>query len=67
MQSHNDLAEFGQVTGGIVNIATKGGTNNIHGTAWEYIRNSAFDARDYFLTQVTRCGRISSAQMRAAR
>jgi hypothetical protein len=52
VQSHNDLAEFGQVTGGIVNIATKSGTNAIHGTAWEYIRNSAFDARDYFLPQV---------------
>ena len=52
VQSHNDLAEFGQVTGGIVNVATKSGTNNLHGTAWEYIRNSAFDARDYFLPQV---------------
>jgi hypothetical protein len=52
VQSHNDLAEFGQVTGGIVNIATKSGTNRIHGTAWEYLRNSAFDARDYFLPQV---------------
>jgi hypothetical protein len=52
VQSHNDLAEFGQVSGGIVNIATKSGTNQLHGTAWEYIRNSAFDARDYFLPQV---------------
>jgi hypothetical protein len=52
VQSHNDLAEFGQVVGGIVNIATKGGTNQLHGSAWEYIRNSDFDARDYFLTSV---------------
>jgi len=52
VQSHNDLAEFGQVTGGIVNVATKGGTNNLHGSLWEYLRNSAFDSRDYFLPAV---------------
>lgn len=52
VQSHNDLAEFGQVTGGIVNIVTKGGTNTLHGSAWEFLRNSDFDARDYFLPAV---------------
>lgn len=52
VQSHNDLAEFGQVTGGIVNIVSKSGSNNLHGSAWEYLRNSAFDARDYFLPSV---------------
>lgn len=52
VQSHNDLAEFGQVTGGIINVVTRGGTNTLHGSAWEYLRNSAFDARNYFLTSV---------------
>jgi hypothetical protein len=52
VQSHNDLAEFGQVTGGIVNIVTKSGSNALHGSAWEFLRNSAFDARDYFLPSV---------------
>jgi hypothetical protein len=52
VQSHNDLAEFGQVTGGIVNVVTKSGTNHIHGSMWEFIRNSAFDARNYFATVV---------------
>ncbi len=52
VQSHNDLAEFGQVTGGIVNVVTKSGTNQFHGTVWEYLRNSAFDARNYFLPVV---------------
>jgi outer membrane receptor protein involved in Fe transport len=52
VQSHNDLAEFGQVTGGIVNVVTKSGTNSLHGTVWEFLRNSAFDARDYFLPSV---------------
>jgi hypothetical protein len=48
VQSHNDLAEFGQVNGGIVNVATKGGTNTFHGGAWEFIRNEQFDGRNYF-------------------
>ena len=52
VQSHNDLAEFGQVTGGIVNVVTKSGTNQFHGSLWEFIRNSAFDARRYFATVV---------------
>jgi hypothetical protein len=52
VQSHNDLAEFGQVTGGIVNVVTKSGTNNFHGSLWEFIRNSRFDARNYFIPTV---------------
>lgn len=52
VQSHNDLAEFGQVSGGIINIVSKSGTNSLHGSAWEFLRNSAFDARNYFLPSV---------------
>ncbi|HSS97895.1 MAG TPA: TonB-dependent receptor [Terriglobales bacterium] len=48
VQSHNDEAQFGQVLGGIVNLATKSGTNSFHGTAWEFIRNDALDAQNYF-------------------
>jgi len=48
VQSHNDLAEFGQVNGGIINVATKGGTNSFHGSAWEFLRNEQMDARNYF-------------------
>jgi len=47
--SHTDSAEFGGVLGGVVNVVTKSGTNEIHGAAWEYIRNTAFDAKNYFL------------------
>ena len=35
IQSHNSDAEYGGVLGGVVNLATKGGTNNFHGSAWE--------------------------------
>src|SRR5215467_1212764 len=49
VQSNNDLAEFGGVTGGIVNVVTKSGTNSLHGSAWEFIRNEHLDARNFFL------------------
>jgi outer membrane receptor protein involved in Fe transport len=52
VQSHNDLAEFGQASGGIVNVVSKSGTNSLHGSLWEFLRNSAFDARNYFLPSV---------------
>jgi hypothetical protein len=48
VQSHNDKAEFGGVTGGVVNLVTKSGTNSFHGSAFELVRNNAFDARDPF-------------------
>ncbi|MEO7143483.1 MAG: carboxypeptidase regulatory-like domain-containing protein, partial [Bryobacteraceae bacterium] len=53
VQSHNDEAEFGTVTGGVVNVVTKSGTNQFHGSAWEFLRNDAFDARNFFRPTVT--------------
>lgn len=47
--SHTDSAEYGGVLGGVINVDTKSGTNELHGSAWEYARNSIFDARSYFL------------------
>ncbi len=49
VQSHNDLAEFGQAPGGIVNVATKSGTNSYHASVWEFLRNEKFDARNTFV------------------
>jgi Carboxypeptidase regulatory-like domain len=51
--SHTDSAQFGSVLGGVVNVVTKSGTNEYHGTTWEYVRNTAFDARNTFLQKVT--------------
>jgi outer membrane receptor protein involved in Fe transport len=47
-QTHSDLAEFGQSTGGTINVATKSGTNTFHGTLYEFLRNNDLDARNFF-------------------
>jgi len=48
--TNNYSAEFGGAGGGIVNMVTKSGANDIHGTAFEFLRNSALDARRPFDT-----------------
>ncbi len=47
-QNHNDEAEYGGVMGGIISVVSKSGTNQYHGTLWEFLRNSAMDARGFF-------------------
>ncbi len=48
VQSHNDQAQYGGVTGGIVNVVTKSGTNQLHGGVWEFNRNQALSAANPF-------------------
>jgi Carboxypeptidase regulatory-like domain len=50
--TNNYTAEYGRTSGGIVNQVIKSGTNSIHGSAFEFFRNTTLDASDYFLQQV---------------
>jgi hypothetical protein len=51
--TNNYTAEFGRTSGGIVNQVIKSGTNSFHGDVFEFFRNDALNARNYFLPSVT--------------
>jgi outer membrane receptor protein involved in Fe transport len=46
--TNNYSAEYGRSNGGIVNVITKSGTNQIHGTAYDYLRNKDLNANNFF-------------------
>jgi len=46
--SNNYAAEYGHSTSGVITLSTRSGTNNFHGSLFEYARNDAFDARNFF-------------------
>ena len=48
LQTSSFSPEFGRTPGGQISIATRSGTNAFHGTLFEYLRNSALDANDWF-------------------
>ena len=45
---NNYTAEYGRSGGGIVTVVTKSGTNQVHGTVFDYLRNDAFNANNFF-------------------
>ena len=48
----NATADYGRTSGGVVSGVTRAGTNKFHGSAYEFIRNSALDAKNYFSTTI---------------
>lgn len=49
LQTSNFSAELGRAGGAVLNASMKSGTNQLHGDAWEFLRNDKFDSADYFL------------------
>ncbi|MFN7997709.1 MAG: TonB-dependent receptor [Bryobacteraceae bacterium] len=52
IQTHNFSAEYGRNPGSQVNVVSKAGTNEFHGAAWEFLRNSDLNARNFFSPDV---------------
>jgi hypothetical protein len=50
IQTNNFSAEYGNVGGGIVNVVTKSGTNDLHGSVFDFYRNGKLNARSFFAT-----------------
>jgi hypothetical protein len=46
--TNNFDAEYGNYSGGIVNVVTKSGANQLHGSGFEFLRNTALDAKNFF-------------------
>jgi hypothetical protein len=54
--TNNLSPEFGRFAGGVINFTTKSGSNQIHGGAWEFLRNRELNANTFF----KQCGRYSA-------
>ncbi|MBC8166949.1 MAG: TonB-dependent receptor, partial [Bryobacteraceae bacterium] len=50
--THNFAAEYGRNPGSQVSVFTRSGTNEFHGSAWEFLRNDALNARNFFASRV---------------
>lgn len=48
VETENISAEYGSTVGALTTVVTKSGTNSIHGSAYEYVRNNKLDAREFF-------------------
>jgi hypothetical protein len=60
--THNAPAEFGRASGGVVNLITKGGSNTVHGSAWELYSGSGLNSADGLTRQLTPKSRANKAR-----
>src|ERR1051326_7671052 len=51
VQTNNYSAEFGRSSGGLINMSIKSGTNQLHGSAYEFLRNDQMDSNNFFLNR----------------
>ncbi|MGH9328602.1 MAG: carboxypeptidase regulatory-like domain-containing protein [Terriglobia bacterium] len=51
--TNNFDAEYGHYSGGLINVVTKSGTNQFHGDGFEFLRNTSFDARNFYSYNAT--------------
>ena len=61
IQTSNNTAEYGRYTGGVMNMASRSGTNEFHGSAYEYFRNKVLNATNFFANK-TGAGRAPFSQ-----
>jgi hypothetical protein len=61
VQTSNNTAEYGRYTGGVINLASKTGTNEFHGSAYEFLRNRALNAANFFANK-TGAGKAAFVQ-----
>ncbi|HWB99329.1 MAG TPA: carboxypeptidase-like regulatory domain-containing protein, partial [Bryobacteraceae bacterium] len=54
VQTNNFSAEFDRTAGGVLNLSLKSGSNALHGSAYEFLRNDKFDAADFFTNRAGR-------------
>ncbi|MFB3777189.1 MAG: carboxypeptidase regulatory-like domain-containing protein [Bryobacteraceae bacterium] len=48
VQTNSNSSEYGRYSGGVINFSSKSGTNEFHGSAYEYFRNTVLNANDFF-------------------
>ena len=66
--TNNPDAEYGNYSGGLINVVTKSGTNGFHGNLFEFVRNTDFDAANYFAQgNAVRTTKTNSAEHSAGR